>query len=371
MAAAESLTIVAPDDWHHHLRDGPVLPFTTSCAAKQFKRAICMPNLNPPVTSVDLALAYRERILAAMPAESSFEPLMTIYLTDSTTPDEIRKAKDSGVVFGVKLSPAGATTNSASGVTDLGKVTATLETMQELDMPLLVHGEVTTAGVDIFDRESTFIEQTFKPLVLQFPKLKFVMEHITTKEGVDFVTSAPANVGGTITPQHLLYNRNNLLVGGIKPHLYCLPILKAEQHRLALLQAATSGNPKFFLGTDSAPHTVENKHSACGSAGVFSAHAALELYAMAFDSVGALDKLEAFSSFNGPDFYGLPRNSSTVTILRESRTVSGTLPFGRTTLVPLKAGETLPFTLQPSSPSAAAAGADDTEGERPAKQQKT
>lgn len=340
------ISMTAADDWHHHLRDGLVLGFTASCAAKQFRRAIIMPNLKPPVSTVALALAYRERILSALPARSNFEPLMTLYMTDQMSREEIVRAKESGIVFGVKLYPAGATTNSDSGVTDLANVHEALAAMEELQLPLLVHGEVTDFDVDIFDREAVFVETKLKPLVAEYPNLRIVMEHITTKQGVEFVLAdTSGNLAGTVTAHHLLHQRNDMLVGGIKPHLYCLPILKAEQHRQALLSAVTSGSPKLFLGTDSAPHEVGAKCSACGCAGVFTAHAALELYAEAFESVGRLDALEAFCSHNGPDFYRLPRNSGKITLRKQQKSVPDSYVFGGGNLVPLRAGGMLAWSL--------------------------
>uniref|UniRef100_A0A7S2WTN6 dihydroorotase n=1 Tax=Rhizochromulina marina TaxID=1034831 RepID=A0A7S2WTN6_9STRA len=314
-------------------------------AAQQFKRAIIMPNLKPPVVTTEQAMAYRERILSTLPPDTAFQPLMTLYMTDQTSPEEIRRAKESGIVFALKLYPAGATTNSDNGVTDLNYIHPALEAMEEVDLPLLVHGEVTDPKVDIFDREAVFVEKCLKLLVARYPKLRFVMEHITTKQGVDFVKSAPPNVAGTITAHHLLFNRNALLVGGIKPHMYCLPILKAEEHRLALLEAATSGSPKFFLGTDSAPHPSAGKHCESGCAGVFTAHAAIQLYAEAFASVGFLENLEAFCSFNGPDFYGLPRNTGKITLRQQDMSVPRHYPFGDDVLVPLRAGSTVPWSV--------------------------
>ena len=344
-----SISLLGADDFHMHLRDGAVLPFTVQCCAKQFDRAIVMPNIKPPVTSVALALAYRERILAALPAGSTFTPLMTMYMTDKTTPEIVREAKATGLIFGIKLYPAGATTNSDSGVTDISKLDATLEVMQEVGMPLLVHGEVTDPDVDIFDREEVFIESIFRPLVARFPKLKFVMEHITTKEGVAFVRDGPPNVAGTITAHHLMYNRNALLVGGIKPHFYCLPILKAEKHRVALVEAATSGNPKFFLGTDSAPHPKFAKESVCGCAGVFTAHVALELYAEIFEKCGAMQHFEAFCSHHGADFYGLARNERRIELKKQKQDIPMTYAFGPEVLRPLRAGERIEWVVVPSS----------------------
>jgi dihydroorotase len=340
----QSLTLFRPDDWHLHLRDGAalatVLPFTT----RQFARAIVMPNLKPPVTTVAAALAYRERIQAALPAGSGFRPLMTLYLTDHTPPDEIKRAKDAGVVA-LKLYPAGATTNSAQGVTDLRKTYLTLEAMQREGLLLLVHGEVTDPSVDIFDREAVFIDRVMQPLRKDFPELKVVFEHITTKDAADYVASSDARMGATLTAHHLLFNRNALFTGGLRPHYYCLPVLKKEQHRLALLKAATSGSPKFFLGSDSAPHASQMKEQSVCGAGCFTAPSALELYTQAFEGANALDKLEQFASFNGADFYGLPRNTDTVTLKREAWALPQTLPFGDASIKPLCAGETLNWRL--------------------------
>ncbi len=343
----DTLTLTRPDDWHLHLRDGAALTAVLPDTARQFGRAIVMPNLKPPVTTVADAEAYRGRILAALPVGMTFEPLMTLYLTDRTTPDEIVRAKASGIVHGVKLYPLGATTNSDSGVSSLEHCLPVLEKMAEVGLPFLLHGEVTDPDIDIFDREAVFIERTLAPLIARLPELRVVLEHITTAQAAEFVASASANVAATLTAHHLLMNRNAMLVGGIRPHHYCLPVLKRETHRQALLKAATSGSAKFFLGTDSAPHARHTKEAACGCAGMYTAHAALELYAEAFDSVGALDKLEAFASFNGPDFYRLPRNSGTVTLRRESWTVPATLAYlDDAPLVPLRAGETLDWKLQ-------------------------
>jgi dihydroorotase len=336
----QSLQITQPDDWHVHLRDGDALAAVAKYTARQFKRAIVMPNLKPPVTITAAAIAYRQRILAAVPG-MDFEPLMTLYLTDNTPPEEIDRAVDSGVVKGVKLYPAGATTNSDAGVTDIRKTYKTLERMQRLGLPFLVHGEVTDAHVDLFDREARFIEQVMIPLRAAMPQLKVVFEHITTKEAAQYVRDADAHVAATITPQHLLYNRNAIFLGGIRPHFYCLPVLKREVHRQALLDAATSGSPKYFLGTDTAPHAKHLKEHACGCAGCFNALHALELYATAFDAVGKLDQLEAFASFHGPDFYGLPRNTGTVTLKQTEWQIPEALPFGAHEIVPLAAGETL------------------------------
>ncbi|WP_028240457.1 dihydroorotase [Stutzerimonas azotifigens] len=342
----DRLTLLRPDDWHIHLRDGAALQHTVEAAARQFARVIVMPNLVPPVRNVEQAAAYRERIFTVRPAGSRFEPLMTLYLTDNTGPEDIRQAAASGFVHAVKLYPAGATTNSGSGVTRIDNVFAVLETMAEVGMPLLVHGEVTRPEIDVFDREKQFIDEHLSRVVERFPTLKVVFEHITTREAAQFVLGSGPNVGATITPQHLLYNRNHLLVGGIRPHLYCLPVLKRNVHQEALLDAATSGNPKFFLGTDSAPHAQHAKESACGCAGCYSAHAAIELYAEAFESRGALDRLEAFASHHGPDFYGLPRNTDSITLVREPWTVPAELPFGEHPLVPLRAGETLQWRVE-------------------------
>jgi dihydroorotase len=341
----DQLTITRPDDWHIHLRDGGALATTVPHAARIKGRAIVMPNLKPPVTTVKDAIAYRERIMAAVPAGSTFQPLMTLYLTDRTTPAEIALAKESGAVTAVKLYPAGATTNSDSGVTALELCFPALEAMQRHNIPLLIHGEVTDAEIDIFDREKVFLERHLAPIVERFPGLRIVLEHITTRDAVQFVDSAPANVGATITAHHLLLDRNAMLAGGIRPHLYCLPILKRGTHREALVKAATSGSPKYFLGTDSAPHARPTKETACGCAGVYTAHAAIELYAEVFDRAGALDKLEAFASFHGPDHYKLPRNTERITLTREAWTVPGTFPFDGDTLVPLRAGSSVEWAV--------------------------
>ena len=345
MNRMNELTITRPDDWHLHVRDGEALKAVLPATARQFARAIIMPNLKPPVRTVDDARAYRERILAALPAGSDFEPLMTLYLTDNTSPDDIRAAKASGFVKAVKYYPAGATTNSDFGVTDIGKCDAAFEAMQSAGLPLLLHGEVVDAEVDIFAREAVFIEKHLVPLVLRFPKLKIVLEHITTANAANFVLAAGDNVAATVTPQHLLYNRNAIFKGGLRPHFYCLPILKREEHRLALLKAATSGNPKFFLGTDSAPHPKNMKEAGCCAAGCYTAPHALELYAEAFDSVAALDKLEAFASFHGADFYGLPRNTGRITLRRETWIVPDEVAFPDSSLVPLRAGETMQWRM--------------------------
>jgi dihydroorotase len=340
----KTLTLTRPDDWHLHLRDGAALAAVLPHTARQFARAVVMPNLRPPVTTTAQALAYRERIRAAVPAGLAFEPLLTLYLTDNTPPDEIRRARDAGVVA-LKYYPAGATTNSDAGVTDLRKTYATLEAMQNAGLPLLVHGEVTDPAVDLFDREAVFIDRQLIPLRRDFPALKIVFEHVTTREGAQYVLGADAHTAATVTPQHLLYNRNALFTGGLQPHFYCLPVLKAEVHRQALVAAATAGSPRFFLGTDSAPHAVHLKEHAGGHAGCYTALAALELYAEVFEAAGALDRLEAFASFHGADFYGLPRNAGTVTLRRERWTLPDALPFGEATLKPLRAGETLGWRL--------------------------
>ncbi|ETW10477.1 dihydroorotase, homodimeric type [Aphanomyces invadans] len=341
-ASRPTLRIRGADDMHHHLRDGAALALTVPQAAAQFRRAIAMPNLVPPVTTTALAIAYRERILKHVPAGRSFEPLMTLYMTDGTTPAIIREAKASGVVFAVKYYPAGATTNSDSGVTKIENIYPALEAMAEVGMPLLVHGEVTDQTVDIFDREAVFIHTVLVPLIARFPALKIVMEHITTADAVAFVAQAPANVAATITCHHLLYNRNAIFQGGLRPHKYCLPVLKRETHRQALLEAVKSGNPKFFLGTDSAPHIVDKKHSSCGCAGIHTAHAALELYAEAFEAVGSLDKFEAFCSVHGATFYDLPLNEGPpVELVPTTWTVPASYPFESSQVVPLRAGETI------------------------------
>ena len=342
-----SITITRPDDWHLHLRDGEQLRAVLPHTAKQFARAIIMPNLRPPVTTVEMALAYRTRILSALPAalQFAFEPLMTLYLTDNTTPAEIIRAKESGAIHGVKLYPAGATTNSDAGVTDIAKCHATLAAMERNDLPLLVHGEVTDTDVDVFDREKVFIERVLEPLTRRFPGLRIVFEHVTTSDAVQFVTAAPSNIAATITAHHLLLNRNAIFQSGIRPHHYCLPVLKREMHRQALLAAATSGNPEFFLGTDSAPHGRTSKENACGCAGIFTAHAAIELYATAFEQAGALEKLEAFASFHGADFYRLPRNTSSITLQKESWIVPEQFDFDDESLIPLYAGAPLNWKL--------------------------
>ncbi|MBC7502019.1 MAG: dihydroorotase [Herminiimonas sp.] len=341
----QSLTMIRPDDWHLHLRDGAMMASVLPHTARQFGRAIVMPNLKPPIATTEQALAYRSRILAALPLGIEFEPLMVLYLTDNTAPDEIRRAKDSGVVHAVKLYPAGATTNSDAGVSDLKKCYRTLEVMQEIGMPFLVHGEVTDATVDIFDREAVFIERVMQPLRADMPALKVVFEHITTKDAAQYVADSDGLIAATITAHHLLYNRNEIFKGGIRPHFYCLPVLKREEHRQALVRAATSGNPKFFLGTDSAPHPKGAKEHACGCAGCYTALHALELYAQAFDQAEALDKLEAFASLNGPAFYGLPPNTDTVTLHRQSWMVPAEFKAGDATVVPLNGGETIGWKL--------------------------
>jgi len=342
-----SLALTRPDDWHLHLRDGPALASVLPYSARQFARAIVMPNLRPPVTTVGAARAYRDRILAALgdARTTAFEPLMTLYLTDNTAPAEIAAARSSGFVHAVKYYPAGATTNSDSGVTALERAFPALAAMEKHDVPLLVHGEVTDPAVDVFDREQAFIDRVLAAIVRRFPALRVVFEHITTREAADYVLAAGPNVAATITAHHLLYNRNAIFQGGLRPHYYCLPVLKRETHRAALVRAATGGSAKFFLGTDSAPHPRGEKESACGCAGCFTAHAALELYAEAFDAAGALDRLEAFASFHGPDFYRLPRNAARVTLVRETWSPPAELGFGETTLVPLRAGEALKWRL--------------------------
>jgi dihydroorotase len=344
------IQLIQPDDWHLHIRDGEVMKDVLADTARQFARAIIMPNLKPPVTTVALAQAYQERIQANLRSigVSGFTPLMTLYLTDNTSVDEVRKAKAAGIV-GFKLYPAGATTNSDAGVSDLKHCHAALEAMQAVGMPLLVHGEVTSSEIDIFDREAVFIDTILEPLRQQFPELKIVFEHITTKQAAHYVRDAATGekntIAATITPQHLLMNRNAIFAGGIRPHNYCLPVLKREEHRIALLEAATSGNPRFFLGTDSAPHAKGAKEAACGCAGCYSAFNALGLYAEAFESVGKLDQLEGFASFFGPDFYVLPRNSKIITLVKQAQGIPAELPLGDTTIVPLRAGETIAWSL--------------------------
>lgn len=342
---ATRLTITRPDDWHLHLRDGAALGSVVADTARQFGRAIVMPNLKPPVATLAQAEAYRARILAALSADTRFQPLMTLYLTEATTPEEIARAKASGIVHAVKYYPAGATTNSQAGVRDLANVQAALEAMEQHDLPLLMHGEVTDPSVDIFDREQVFIDRHLVPLRKRYPKLRMVLEHITTRAAVEFVREAPAHVGATITVHHLLLNRNAIFEGGIRPHHYCLPVLKRETHRTALVEAATSGDTHFFLGTDSAPHAQEAKEAACGCAGIYTAHAAIELYAEAFEQAGKLDRLEAFASFHGPDFYGLPRSADTIVLERKPWTVPDTLPFGASHCVPFRAGQSVAWSL--------------------------
>jgi len=346
----DSLTFTCPDDWHLHLRDGTAMAAVVPHTARQFARAIVMPNLKPPVTTTAEAQAYRARILSALPAGLAFEPLMTLYLTDNTPAEEIRRAKASGIVHGVKLYPAGATTNSDSGVTDVRKTRAALEAMQAVGLPLLVHGEVTHAHIDVFDREAVFIDEVLHPLRKDFPQLKVVFEHITTREAVQYVRDADGPIAATITAHHLLYNRNAIFMtvdgrAGVRPHYYCLPVLKRESHRLSLVEAATGGSPRFFLGTDSAPHPKGEKETACGCAGCYTALNALELYAEVFEDAERLDRLEAFASHFGADFYGLPRNRGTVTLQRRASTVPAELPFGAGTVVPLRAGEALRWSL--------------------------
>ncbi|RAP56264.1 dihydroorotase [Oleiagrimonas sp. MCCC 1A03011] len=343
--SATELTFTRPDDWHLHVRDGALLAAVLPDTARRFARAIIMPNLKPPVATVAQARAYLERILAALPEGADFQPLMTLYLTEATTPDDIAEARESGFVHAVKYYPAGATTNAASGVTDLRRIYPVLEAMQRHGLPLLMHGEVTDSAVDMFDREPVFVERHLTPLRNDFPDLRMVLEHITTREAAQFVQDAPAHVGATMTPQHLLMNRNAIFVGGLRPHHYCLPVLKRETHRQALMAAATSGDPSFFLGTDSAPHPRHAKESACGCAGIYSAHAGIEFYAEAFEAADALDRLEGFASFHGADFYGLPRNTDTITLKRESWTVPEEVDFGGVPGVPLRAGDTVAWRL--------------------------
>lgn len=345
----ETLTLLRPDDWHIHLRDGAALANTVADAARSFKRTIVMPNLVPPVNNAEQAMAYRQRIEQHIPAGSDFQPLMVLYLTDKTTPEQISAAKAAGVVA-CKLYPAGATTNSDAGVTDINNIYPALEAMQAEDMRFLIHGEVTDAEIDVFDREKVFIDRTLSKLEKDFPELKMVLEHITTRDAVDFVGSANHNIAATITAHHLLFNRNHMLAGGIRPHYYCLPILKRNIHQQSLIQAATSGNPKFFLGTDSAPHARGKKEADCGCAGAYTAFHAIELYAEAFDRANALDKLENFASGFGPDFYGLPRNTETIRLSKTDWQVPATLPLGDDVLCPLMAGETLHWQLDDQNP---------------------
>jgi dihydroorotase len=334
------LTLIRPDDWHLHLRDGPLLKDTVPSAARYFGRSIVMPNLTPPVTDAGQALEYRQRILEQRPADSNWQPLMVIYLTDNTSARVVDSAKESGITA-AKLYPAGATTNSDSGVTSLEKIFPALEAMTEAGLPLLIHGEVTHDDIDIYDREKNFIDQQLVPIVAKFPDLRVVLEHVSTSEAVQFVCQAGENVAATITPQHLIYNRNDMLVGGVRPHYYCLPVLKRKNHQQALLDAVAGGSRKFFLGTDSAPHQRQTKEASCGCAGCFSTHGAIELYAEVFEELGVLDKLESFASFNGPDFYGLPRNTDTITLRKSAWQVPASYPLGESSVVPLKAGETI------------------------------
>ena len=342
---SEKLVITRPDDWHLHLRDGDLMKDVLPHTAERFARAIVMPNLKPAVATVKQVLEYRERILARLPRGAAFTPLMTLYLTETTSPEEVRKAKAAGHLYGVKLYPAGATTNADAGVRDLSRCDAALETMADVGLPLLVHGEVTDPDVDVFDREAVFIDRVLVPLTKRLPGLKVVFEHITTKIAVDFVLSTPANVGATLTPQHLLHNRNAIFKDGIRPHMYCLPVLKRERDREALVKAAVSGNPKFFLGTDSAPHAKNLKENACGCAGIYSAHAAIELYAEVFEKAKALDKLEAFASFHGADFYGLPRNKEKIALVKKTWAPPASYDFGDGRLVPFRAGEEIAWSL--------------------------
>ena len=345
MQEVKKISITRPDDWHLHLRDGPQTKTIVEHTAMQFKRAIIMPNLLPPVTTVADAEAYHARILSLLPADTTFEPLMTLYLTDNTSPSEIEKAAQSPVVHALKMYPAGATTNSDAGVTNINNVMDALSAMQEFSLPLLVHGEITRPETDVFDREELFINEILNPLTSKLPALKVVLEHITTKQGAEFVKNANDNVAATITPHHLLLNRNALFQGGIRPHHYCLPILKREEHRLALLDAATSGSKKFFLGTDSAPHMQSRKENSCGCAGIYSSHAAIELYAEAFESRNALDKLEAFASLNGPAYYNLPVNDEKITLQKIEWQVPEAYPFGGENVIPFRAGETVQWKL--------------------------
>lgn len=335
----QKITITRPDDWHVHLRDGAQMRAVLADTARCFGRAIVMPNLEPPITTAKAVLEYRRRILAALPKGVKFEPLMTLYLTDKTSPQQIIKARHSSSIHAAKYYPAGTTTHSDAGVTDINKCSAALEEMQKLDLPLLVHGEVADSKVDVFDRERVFIERVLTPLARRFPELRIIFEHITTREAVEFVKSAPPNIGATITAHHLLLNRSAIFEDGIRPHHYCLPVLKRETHRLALVEAATGGCSKFFLGTDSAPHAKSVKESACGCAGIYTAHAAIELYAEVFEQANALDKLEGFASFYGADFYRLPRNTDTLTLVKQSKHVPKSIKFGKDSLVPLRAGE--------------------------------
>jgi len=341
----ERLTLIRPDDWHVHLRDGEHMRAVLADTARRFGRAIVMPNLRPPITTTDAALAYRDRIRTALPNDAWFEPLMTLYLTDNTQPQEIEKARESGAVHAVKYYPAGATTNSDAGVTELARCYAVFEAMAESGMPLLIHGEVTDPAVDVFDRERVFVERVLVPLTDRFPALRVVLEHITTREAAQFVANAPSNVAATITAHHLLLNRNALFAGGMRPHHYCLPVVKREAHREALVAAATSGSPKFFLGTDSAPHARDTKEASCGCAGIYTAHAGIELYAEAFDNAGALHRLEDFANRFGADFYGLGYNTDRITLERADMRIPDELPFGADTLVPFRAGETVSWRM--------------------------
>ncbi len=341
----DKLTLIQPDDWHLHVRNGAILKTVIAHTAQQFARAIIMPNLNPPVLTVDQALAYRSEIIKAAPVDSGFIPLMTLYLTNSLTADEVKKAAESKFIHAIKLYPAGATTNSESGVSNLKGIYPILKIMEQVDLPLLIHGEVTNNDCDIFDREKVFVGSSLNHIVKHFPNLRIVLEHVTTKEAVDFVLSASNKVAATITPQHLMFNRNAILAGGIRPHHYCLPIIKREHHRQALVEAATSGNPKFFLGTDSAPHLTNAKENSCGCAGCYSAYGAIELYTAVFDQVDALDKLEGFASCYGPDFYQLPRNTKTITLQKQSWTVPSSYQVDNETITPLKANEILNWKL--------------------------
>lgn len=343
----DKLTFTRPDDWHLHVRDGNAMRSVLPDTARRFARAIIMPNLKPPIVTTAQAAAYRARILSALPDELAgrFDPLMTLYLTDTTSPEEMTRAKESGFVQAVKLYPAGATTHSDAGVTDIARCETVLASMEKLDIPLLVHGEVVDPAVDVFDREKIFIDRVLTPLLQRFPGLRVVFEHITTTEAVEFVQTAPNRIAATITAHHLMLNRNALFTGGLRPHHYCLPVLKREVHRQALIKAATSGHARFFLGTDSAPHPLKDKESACGCAGIYSAHAAIEFYAEVFEQAGRLDRLEAFASFHGPDFYGLPRNSDQISLIRESWQIPEQIEFGEDRLIPLSAGEQMHWKL--------------------------
>ncbi len=341
----DKIILTRPDDWHLHVRSGAILSLVIAHTARQFERAIIMPNLKPPVTTVDNAMIYRDEIMAALPSGSTFTPLMTLYLTDKTSTEDVRQVAQSSHVHAFKLYPAGATTNSDSGVSDLDKIFPILEAMEKLDVPLLIHGEVTQDKYDIFDREKLFLEQHLQRISETFPALRIVVEHVTTEEAVQFVLSANKNIAATITPQHLMFNRNAILAGGIRPHYYCLPILKREHHRQALVRAATSGNPKFFLGTDSAPHQTHLKENTCGCAGCYSAHAAIEFYTQVFEAENALDKLEGFASFHGPDFYHLPRNKKTITLVKKKWTIPQVYQQNNISITPLQAGKTVEWRL--------------------------